>query len=243
MSRTHVCIRMIRTVFGSSFLSLWENARANIAKWRIHLTYARFSILAFYISFQISASLPQCTHFVEESKSIHLLPAKLCNRLQSEKNSDALTVFPKCTGVKIVSKLAVLQENCPSKRVGRIHWWWRRWYKKMFIWFDRMNSQQSKTDFTISQNYFALQEDERTGKITRFTILASNKKEMCKWYTVDSANAVSVDFGRFNFLHLIIHEFLKVCHLFVYVLLVNEWANTMQSIGQTCMGEYKLKSI
>lgn len=49
-----------------------------------------------------------------------------------------------------------------------------------------------------------------------FTILASNKRK-CVNDTEDSADVISVDSGRFNFSHLIIHEFFKMCHLFVYV--------------------------
>lgn len=119
-------------------------------------------------------------------------------------------MIPTCTGVNIVSKLAFLQENCPSKRVGWINWWWRRWYKEnvYLIWPYKPRQ--------ISQIYFALQGSEWASKTTWcFTILASNKKGMCN--TVDSANAISVDFGRFNFSHLIIHEFFKMCHLFVYI--------------------------
>lgn len=142
---------------------------------------------------------------------------------------------PKRKGVKIVSKLASLQGNCLSKRVGwtnilMMKRW--RWYKEnvYLIW---PYKQQSKTDFTfhkIISFYMKMNEWTNISKAIclfvyvctaysvyfHFTILASNKRK-CAKDTVDFANAISVDSGRFNFSHLIIHEFFKMCHLFVYI--------------------------
>lgn len=59
-----------------------------------------------------------------------------------------------------------------------------------------------------------------------FTILTSNKKKSAN-DIVGSAISISVDFGRFNFSHLIIHEVLSFCAS-VYSLLLSTLIQTNQ---------------
>lgn len=85
-----------------------------------------------------------------------------------EKNSKgAYTVFLKCTGVKIVSKLALFfKKIVRQKELVEYTDDDGDDTKKMFIWFDRMNRNPRQ----ISQNYFATQGNEWASKSKWYVI-------------------------------------------------------------------------
>lgn len=101
-----------------------------LVTYRIWVIISFISKEAMYISLQMSATLPHTMYIAcafYRTTKIHsncLFAFSQLNfvinfeKRKQKPNEGALMLFLRCKGIKIVSKLALLHENCLSKRVA-----------------------------------------------------------------------------------------------------------------------------